>query len=83
MVNRLCEPGKAVEVALELAAQINVNAPLAVRASKHLAEATPRLDDRDAIKMAGLSLGELAHTDDFKEGPLAFIEKRAPNWTGR
>lgn len=83
MVNHLCEPGKAVEVALELAAKINVNAPLAVRASKHLAYETPSMDDRDAIKMATLSLGELSHTDDYKEGPLAFIEKRAPNWQGR
>jgi enoyl-CoA hydratase len=83
LVNRLVEPGKAVEVALELAAQINVNAPLAVRASKHLAVETPSMEDRDAIKMASLSLRELASTEDYKEGPLAFIEKRAPNWQGR
>ena len=83
LVNRLCEAGKAVDTALELAAQINVNAPLAVRASKHLAYETPALSDRDGIKMATLSLSELSHTDDYKEGPLAFIEKRAPKWTGR
>ena len=83
LVNRLVEPGKAVETALELAAQINVNAPLAVRASKHLAIETPSMEDRDAIKMASLSMRDLASTEDYKEGPLAFIEKRAPNWQGR
>ncbi len=81
LVNRLCEPGQAVESALELADEINVNAPLAVRASKRLATESPALDDGEAMKRAGEAMAGLAGTSDFAEGPLAFIEKRPPRWT--
>lgn len=83
LVNQLCEPGEAVATALAVADAINANAPLAVRASKRLATETPSMDDREAIRAASAALGELSTTEDFREGPLAFIEKRPPNWQGR
>lgn len=82
LVNRLCEPGQAVNSAIELASAINVNAPLAVRASKRLATETPALDDAQAMKRAADAMADLSKSRDYHEGPLAFIEKRAPNWTG-
>ncbi len=83
LVNRLCEPGESIETALALADQINVNAPLAVRASRQLALDTPAMPDREAIAVASKTLGQLAQTADYQEGPRAFIEKRPPNWVGR
>lgn len=83
MINAVCDPGGAVTAALELAGRINANAPLAVRASRQLVLDAPSLDDREAMRRAAAAMGDLATTDDFAEGPRAFIEKRSPQWRGR
>lgn len=83
MVNVLCEPGEAVEAGVALAARINANAPLAVRASRRLVLEAPAQSDREAMRAAGRAMAELADTDDYAEGPRAFIEKRPAVWKGR
>lgn len=83
LVNRLCEPGQVVEEAKELAEAINVNAPLAVRSSRQAVLDTPAMTDDEAMRVAGNMISELASTEDFAEGPRAFIEKRSPSWNGR
>lgn len=83
MINDVCQPGEAVDAALALAARVNANAPLAVRASRRLVLESPGLDDREAMRRAAAAMGELASTADFAEGPRAFIEKRPPEWQGR
>lgn len=84
MVSRLCDPGQALDEALALAGQINANAPLAVRASRRVMLDGMALPDvRAGIDRANQAFGALAATEDFAEGPLAFIEKRDPEWKGR
>lgn len=83
LVNDLCEPGEALERAKALAERIIVNAPLAVRKSRELALFTVDKDDQTAFRLSGEAMIELSKTEDFWEGPKAFIEKRDPVWQGK
>ena len=83
MVNELVEAGQAVEAAMALAERICANAPLAVRESRKVVMAADQVDDETLWKMSGAGMMALAATEDFQEGPRAFIEKRAPNWQGK
>lgn len=84
MVNVMAADGPGLlDAALALAARITVNAPVAVRES--LAVARRALDATDAELREASEQGQARNmkSDDYQEGPRAFIEKRAPNWTGR
>ncbi len=83
LVNRLVEPGKAVEEAISLAAKICESAPLAVWASRKVVLASAWADDETLKKMTNSEFAGIMGSDDTKEGLTAFIEKRPPNWQGR
>ena len=83
MVNELCEPGTALDTALAFAARIAANAPLAVRETLRLMLELRDADDETAFKASGAAMIGLASTEDFWEGPKAFLEKRDPQWQGK
>ena len=82
LVNRLVQPGHALATAVELAEAVNANAPLAVRASRRVVLAARLLEDDEAFEVAANATREVFRTEDFREGPRAFVEKRPPIWTG-
>lgn len=83
LVSRITEKGKAIEAALELAERIARNAPLSVAASKTIIKGTMGLTEEEAWKYQQPLFSSVFSSDDAKEGPRAFAEKRAPNWTGK
>ena len=83
MVNQLVEPGEVIEAALALAERICANAPLAVRASRRVVLEGANADDAAAWELTNAAMARVASSDDFQEGPRAFIEKRPPTWTGK
>ncbi len=86
LVNKVVAPSQLLPTALELADRIAKNAPLAVQASKRVAcgIADGAIESEDALWR--LNEAEVAHvmaSNDAKEGPQAFAERRAPTWTAR
>lgn len=82
LVSRLTEPGGALGEALALAERIARNAPLAVAASKQLIRATQGATEEELWKIQRPHMATVWKSDDAKEGPRAFAEKRPPEWTG-
>lgn len=83
LVNRLVEPGQALDAAVALADQICANAPVAVRASRRVVLEATNAPDDVGWKMSTEAMAEAMTSQDFAEGLTAFIEKRAPRWQGR
>ena len=83
LVNQLVESGQAVEAAVALAERICVNAPVAVRESRAVVLQGAMADDETAWRLTNEAFARVVQTEDFSEGPKAFIEKRAPEWKGR
>jgi enoyl-CoA hydratase len=83
LVSRLVEPGQAVEEARRLADQICLNAPLAIWESRKVVRAAAYEDDETLKGMTDKAMSVVMGSEDLKEGLAAFVEKRAPNWTGR
>ena len=83
LVARLTEKGEAVEGALALAERIAQNAPLAVAASKKIIEATTQGLTEEELWALNTELQIHVFTsNEAREGPVAFAEKRPANWTG-
>ena len=83
LVNQLCERGQALDTALALARRITANAPLAVRESRAIVLDCTWADDDEAWRRTHEARDLVAGSDDVREGVAAFLEKRAPVWTGR
>ena len=83
LLSQTTEDGAALDAAVALAERIAKNAPLAVAASKKLVKAAAQgYDEAELWKMQGELMGKVFGSNDAKEGPKAFAEKREPNWTG-
>ncbi|MEO3799257.1 crotonase/enoyl-CoA hydratase family protein [Nonomuraea sp. B1E8] len=82
LVNRVTEPGAALEGALELAGKIAGNAPLALAATKQVIIESQDWPREEMFKKQGAIINPVFGSKDAMEGAAAFAEKRAPRWKG-
>jgi crotonobetainyl-CoA hydratase len=83
LVNHVVPAGRALDKALELAASIAGNAPLAVQASKRIAYGVTGNGqnlDRARWDLSNAEVMDVMTSQDAREGPRAFAEKRLPVW---
>jgi enoyl-CoA hydratase len=83
VVNRLAEPGRAIDAALELAATIARNGPLALAATKAILEAQFDWSEAEFWTRQGEISDPVFGSEDAREGATAFAEKRDAVWKGR
>jgi enoyl-CoA hydratase len=82
LVARVTEAGAAVAAATELAERVARNAPLAVIASKEMVKAAQAVTEAEFWSIQHPRRSEVFASNDAKEGPRSFAEKREPQWTG-
>jgi crotonobetainyl-CoA hydratase len=86
LINQVVKEGSVLDAALALAARITVNAPLSVQASKRIAYGADDGVITDEVVGWERTMNEmrtLIRSEDAKEGPMAFAEKREPVWKAR
>jgi enoyl-CoA hydratase len=82
LVNRLVEPGEALDAAIALAEAVCANAPVAVRETRKIVLEATNAPDDIGWKMSIEGMAKAMSSEDFSEGLTAFIEKRPPQWKG-
>ncbi|BCO34792.1 enoyl-CoA hydratase [Mycobacterium heckeshornense] len=86
LINRVVPDGTVLEAALALAERVTVNAPLSVQASKRIAYGADDgviPDEEPGWARTQHEFRALLKSEDAREGPLAFAEKRQPVWKAR
>jgi crotonobetainyl-CoA hydratase len=86
LINQVVPDGTALDAALALAARVTVNAPLAVQVSKRVAYGVDDdviTDEEPRWARLFAEVKSLMRSEDAKEGPLAFAQKRQPVWKAR
>lgn len=83
LINRMVASASVLDEARSLAAQISVNAPLAVKKSLEVARHAYDGTEEDLWNASNQASAVVFSSEDAREGPMAFLEKRAPVWKGR
>ncbi|MEC9360039.1 MAG: enoyl-CoA hydratase-related protein [Pseudomonadota bacterium] len=83
LINMIVDDDKVLDEALKLARSIASNAPLAVQEAMKLLRMAEDHGDDELARNTIRSIGRLMHTEDFREGPRAFLERRDAVWKGR
>jgi enoyl-CoA hydratase len=83
LVNRVVPPGEVMATALDLARRVNLGAPVALEKTKEVMVRSSGRALEEGFAIETQCTKENAAMDDAKEGPRAFMEKRAPVFRGR
>jgi len=83
LLNAVVPAEELRDKALEYAHRITANGPFAVRKTKESVLRGLAVDMKEAYRIESSIATEVFSSEDAKEGPAAFVEKRPPRWTGR
>lgn len=83
LINRVVPQDQVMDTAMDYARRIAANAPLAVQATKELAVRSLDMDLTTGLRMEQMSSRAMRETEDAREGPRAFREKRPPEFKGQ
>ena len=83
LLNEIVAEEELQAKALDWARRIAANAPLSVQATKESVVRGLKVDMSEAFKIESELSSRVFSSEDAKEGPKAFAEKRPPRWTGK
>jgi enoyl-CoA hydratase len=83
LLNAVVPSEEVLDTAIDWARRILANGPFAVRATKESVVRGMKSTLRDAYKIESELSGIVFQSEDAKEGPKAFAEKREPRWENR
>ena len=83
LVHEVLEPDRLMPRAVEIAELIAANGPVAVQGTKAIAHHWRHLAVDESYRLAQWVRQTVYASEDAREGPRAFAEKRPPQWTGR
>lgn len=83
LINQVVPKEKLMPTAIGIAEKICENAPLAIQAVKRSVRQCMNLPIDEALKLELQIAADVFMTEDAREGPLAFAQKRKPVWKGR
>lgn len=83
LVNQVVPPDQLMDAARKMADRVLENGPLAVRAVKESVVKGMGMPIAEALEFELQQAARIFATEDAKEGPLAFLQRRKPNWKGK
>lgn len=83
LINKVVPADRLLDEAFGYARRIAANAPLAVQAAKELAIRSEDMSLATGLRMEQIANRLLWSTEDVREGPAAFAERRPPQFKGR
>lgn len=83
LVNKVVPQSELIPKAMEIANKIASKAQVAVKAAIKAVNSTHHLSQKEGLEEEARLFGECCSSEDFREGTLAFMEKRKPLFTGK